>query len=125
MPKKSETERKKKIRRIKKSQTSKKITSEEFDEKVIDLAKKGFTSEKIGEELRNQGIHSKEHNKKISQILKKKNLYINPDKKNIEEQLERIKNHYEKNKQDKKAMREKDRIFSQLRNLKAYCDKEK
>ncbi len=125
MPKKSEIRGKRKVKRLKKSQTSKKITSEEFDEKVIDLAKKGFTSEKIGEELRNQGIHSKEHNKKISQILKKKNLYINPDKKNIEEKLERIKNHYEKNKQDKKSMREKDRIFAQLRNLKAYCDKEK
>jgi len=123
MPKKSETGRKRKVRRIKKSQTSKKITSEEFDEKVIDLAKKGFTSEKIGEELRNQGIHPKEHNKKISQILKKKNLYINPDKKNIEEKLERIKKHYEKNRQDKKAMREKDRIFAQLRNLKAYFNK--
>ena len=36
------------------------------------------------------------------------------------EKLERIKTHYQKNKQDKRAMREKDRIFAQVRKLKKY-----
>ncbi len=97
---------------------SKKISPEEFEKKVIELADKGLTSEKIGEELRQQGIHPKEYDKKISKILKEK--YIVPDLKNVEEKLERIKKHYEKNKQDKRAMREKDRIFARFRKLKNY-----
>ena len=97
---------------------NKKISQSEFEKRVLELAKKGLTGEKIGEELRQQGIHSKEYNKKISEILKDR--YINPDLKNVEEKLERIKKHYATNKQDKKAMREKDRVFAQLKKLKKY-----
>ena len=103
---------------LKKSTQSKKISQKEYEEKVLELADKGFTAEKIGEKLRREGIHPKEYEKKISQILKDK--YINPDLKNVEEKLERVKKHFEKNKQDKRAMREKDRIFAQLRKLKKY-----
>ena len=95
-----------------------KPTQKEYEKKVLDLAKQGLTSEKIGQKLKNQGIHPKEYEKKISQILGKE--YINPDLKNVEEKLEKIKRHYEKNKQDKRAKREKDRVFSQLRKLKIY-----
>ena len=105
----------KKSKKIVKSQ---KISQKEFEKKVLELAEKGLTSEKIGEELRQQNIHPKEYDKKISKILGEK--HINPDLKNVEEKLERIKKHYAKNKQDKRAMREKDRGFSQLRNLKKY-----
>jgi ribosomal protein S15P/S13E len=97
-----------------------KISQKEFEEKVEKLADKGLTAEKIGKKLREQNIHPKEYNKKISKILKEKNKYISPDKKNIEEKVEKIKKHYEKNKQDKRAMREKDRIFAQLRKIKKY-----
>jgi ribosomal protein S15P/S13E len=97
-----------------------KISEEEFEKKVIELAKSGLTSEKIGENLRKQNIHPKEFNKKISKILKEKNIYQNPDLKNVEKKLEKIKIHYEKNKQDKRAMREKDRVFSQIRKIKKY-----
>jgi len=97
---------------------AKKLSQKDYEKKVLELAKKGLTSEKIGEELRKQGIHPKEYNRKISKILKDK--YVNPDLKNVEVKLERIKKHYEKNKQDKRAMREKDRIFAQLRKLKKY-----
>ena len=112
MPKKSEAKSLKTF--------SKKLSQEEFEKKVVELISKGLTSEKIGEELRKQGIHPKEHNKKISEILKEKNKYINPDMKNIKEKLEKIKKHYEKHKQDKRAMREKDRIFAKLRKVKKY-----
>jgi len=101
----------------------KKLTQEEFEKKVIELAKKGLTTEKIGEELRQQKIHPKEYNKKISQILKEKKLYISPDLKNTEAKLERVKKHFEKNKQDKRAKREKDRIFSQVKKIKKYLKK--
>lgn len=97
-----------------------KLTQLEFEKKVIELAEKGLTSEKIGEELRKQGIHPKEHNKKISKILKEKGKYLSPDLKNVEAKLSKIKTHFEKNKQDKRAMRERDRVFSQLRKLKIY-----
>ncbi len=50
--------------------STKKLSQEGFEKKVLELASKGLTSEKIGEELRKQGIHPKEYNKKISKILK-------------------------------------------------------
>ena len=112
MPKKSETKSKKK--------DSKKISQKEFEEKVLEFADKGLTSEKIGEELKKQKIHPTEYDKKISKILKEKDKYINPDIKNIEEKLEKIKKHCEKHKQDKNSMREKDRIFAKLRKTKKY-----
>ncbi len=99
---------------------NKKISQTEFEKKILELADKGLTSEKIGEELRKQKIHPREYNQKISKILKEKNKYNNPDLKNVEEKLEKVKKHYAKNKQDKRAMREKDRIFAQLRKLKKY-----
>jgi len=104
----------------KKKILNKKTTEQDFEKKVLELAKTGLTSEKIGETLRKEGIHPKEHSKKISKILKENNTYINPDLKNIEEKLEKIKKHFETNKQDKRAKREKDRVYSQLRKLKKY-----
>ena len=96
------------------------ISNSEFENKVLELAKQEFTAEKIGEKLKQEGIHSKEHDKKISKILKEKGFYVNPDLKSVENKLNRIIKHYEKNKQDKRAIREKDRIFAHLRKLKKY-----
>ena len=115
MPKKTEAKEKKSIKKI-----VKKLSNSEFEKKVVELAKKGFTTEKIGEQLRQQEIHSKEYDKKISKILEEKNLYINPDLKNVEEKLKKVREHYEKNKQDKRAKREKDRIYAKLRKLRKY-----
>ena len=114
MPKKAEE----KIEENKEDKKPKKISQQEFEKKVLDLAEKGLTSEKIGETLRKQGIHPQEFSGKISKILGEK--YINPDLKNVSKKLEKIKTHYSKNKQDKRAMREKDKIFAQLRKLKKY-----
>lgn len=110
----------KKSKQEKEKSVKKKFSDAEFEEKILELAAKGVTAEKIGEELRRQGIHVKEHNKKISKILKEKKVYTNPDIQNVEKKLERILKHYEKNKQDRRAMREKDRVFAQLRKLKKY-----
>ena len=107
-----------KAKEHKKPEKAKKLSQKDYEKKVLELAKKNLTSEKIGEKLRKQGIHPKEYNKKISKILGDK--YVNPDLKNVEVKLERIKKHYGKNKQDKRAMREKDRVFAQLRKLKKY-----
>ncbi|MEK6812137.1 MAG: hypothetical protein AABX91_02100 [Nanoarchaeota archaeon] len=99
---------------------SKKVSQEEFEKKVLELASTGLTSEKIGEALRREGIHPKEHGKNISLILKEKGKYVSPDLKNVEAQLEKIKKHFEKNKQDKRALRDRERTFSKLRKLKRY-----
>jgi len=112
--------RKKSDKKPKKQVEKVKISETEFEKKVIELAEKGFTSERIGETLKQQGIHSQEHAQKISKILKKNNLYVNPDLKNVETKLERVKTHYEKNKQDKRAKREVSRMSSQLRKIKIY-----
>mgnify|MGYP001558034013 FL=1 len=119
MPKKSESG-KKSVEEKKEKIASKKISAPEFEKMVLDLAEQNLTSEKIGEALRKQGIHPKEHGKKISGILKEKGKYTNPDIKNVEKNLEKVLKHIEKNKQDKKAVREKDRIFAQLRILKKH-----
>ena len=103
-----------------KTENSEKITQEKFEKMVLDLAKTGLTAEKIGENLRKQKIHPKEYGKKISKILKENNLYISPDLKNVEEKFNKVKKHFEKNKQDKRALNEKSRIFSQIRKIKKY-----
>jgi len=95
-----------------------KKTVEEFKKKVLELAEKGVTSEKIGEKLRKEGYHSKEFEVKISKILG--NRYVNPDKKNLEEKLEKLESHCKKNKGDKKALREKDHLIAKLRKLKKH-----
>ncbi len=99
---------------------SKKVSKEEFEKKVLELSAKGLTSEKIGEALRREGIHPKEHGRKISLILKEKGKYVSADLKNVDEKLEKIKAHFEKNKQDKRALRDRERTFSKLRKLKRY-----
>jgi ribosomal protein S15P/S13E len=98
--------------------TKEKLNQKEYEKKIIALADEGLTAEKIGQKLKDEGIHPSEYEGKISKILKDK--YTNPDLKNVEQKLEKIKKHFEKNKQDKRAKREKDRVFSQLRKIKKY-----
>lgn len=122
MPKKStkKTETKESLE-VKKPKAEKKSLSDaEFEKKVIELAKTGLTSEKIGEALRKEGIHPKEHGKKISRILKEKDMYVNSDLENVENKLNRIKSHYEKNKQDKRALKDRERVFGKFRKLSTY-----
>ena len=113
MAKKAETEKKEEVKEEKKKE---KVSQEAFEKKVIELADKGLTAEKIGEQLKKEGIHSKDYSKKISQILG--NKYKNPDMENISSKLSRIEKHVQKNHGDKRAVREKGRIFAQLKRLK-------
>ena len=104
-----------------KTKKVKKKTLEEFEKRVLELAEQGYTSEKIGELVRKEGMHSKEYGKKISQILGSK--YSNPDSKNIKEKLEKLEKHVTKNKNDKRARRDKEKISAKLRRLKKYLTK--
>jgi ribosomal protein S15P/S13E len=108
------------VKEVKKEKKPKKLTEKEFEKKVLDLHKKGLTSEKIGEALRKEGIHPKEYDKKISKILKAHDSYEDPELKNIQGKLDKVEAHLKKNKQDKRAIREKSRIFSQRRKIKKY-----
>lgn len=126
MPKKKQTEeiieeesQEEKIEDSKKEKV-KKLSEKEYEKRVLELAEKGLTSEKIGEVLKKENIHSNDYDKKISKILGDK--YINPDLKNVEDKLKRIISHTEKNKQDKRAKREKDRVFSQVRKIKKHLN---
>lgn len=103
-----------------KKKEKKQITPAQFEERVSELAKEGLSAEKIGEKLKAEDIHAKEYSKKISEILKKEKVYENPVVKNLEIKLGRISKHLEKNKQDKRAMREKIRISSQISKNKKY-----
>jgi ribosomal protein S15P/S13E len=128
MPKKTEetkeikvkVEETKEEKEIKTEKKTKKLSQKDFEKKVLELAKKGLTAEKIGEKLRLEGIHSKEYDKKISKILKANNAYQDPELKNVQSKLEKIEAHLKKNKQDKRAIREKSRVFSQRRKIKKY-----
>jgi len=100
---------------------AKKLSEKEYEKKIIELADKGLTCEKIGEALRREGIHPKEYEKRISEILGER--YVTPDIKNVEEKLAKVEKHYEKNKQDKRAMRDKERIFAKLRKIREYHNK--
>ncbi len=115
MPKKTEE------KNTEDSKKAKRISKEDFEKKVLELAEKGLTSEKIGETLRREGIHSKEFEKKISKILGSK--YSNPDEKNIQEKLEKLEKHFAKNKKDRRAMRDRERISAKLRRLRNYLKK--
>jgi ribosomal protein S15P/S13E len=104
-----------------KAKKLKKKSQEEFEKEVLKLADKGMTAEKIGEVLKKEGTHSKDYNKKIKDILGSK--YINPDAKNIQEKLTKIEKHVSKNKVDKRAKRDKERVSAKLRRLQNYLKK--
>ena len=111
MSEKTEGKMKENLKRLRK------ITKEEFQKRVLELADKGLTSEKIGEALRREGIHPGEFGK-ISKILGDR--YVNPDEKNIQEKLEKIEKHLDKNRNDKRAMRDRGRVSAKLRRLRKY-----
>jgi ribosomal protein S15P/S13E len=117
MPRKKKEETEEKTEDKKKS----KISQEDFEKKVIELAETGLTAEKIGEKLRREGIHPAEFSKKISKILG--NKYESPELKNIGEKLKKLQEHFKKNKGDKRAMRERERVAAQLRRHKIYLAK--
>lgn len=120
MPKKSKEAEKKTEETDKKESAHKKLIEEEYEKKVLELAKDSLTSEKIGEALRKEGIHPSEYNIKISKILRKHGLYSSPDLKNIKAKLESLDKHFQKNKQDKKAKKDREKIYGNFRKLNGY-----
>ena len=93
-------------------------------ERVIELAKKGLTSEKIGLELKKEGIFVKQlAGKRISKILREKRQEINDaDLTNLERKVEKLRKHFEKHKHDftsKRKIVEKDASLRKQRKIKS------
>ena len=120
MPKKSKDIGKNAEETEKKESVHKKLSEEEYEKKVVELAKEGLTSEKIGEALRKEGIHPSEYGIKISKVLRKHGLYSSPDLKNIQIKLDNLDKHFQTNKQDKKAKKDREKIYGNFRKLKGY-----
>jgi len=121
MPKKKKEKTEEKAEEKTEGKKKSKISQEDFEKKVLELAETGLTAEKIGEKLRKEGIHSSEFSKKISKILGGK--YVSPDEKNIQKKLSKLDEHVKKNKGDKRARRDKERAFAKLRRLRKYLNK--
>lgn len=97
-----------------------KLTDEEVKALILKLAEKGLTSEKIGLVLRDQyGIpRTKIYGFKIKEVLGEK--FEEPTIINLEKRVEKIINHYKKNKQDKKAERSLMITKAKLKKRKDY-----
>jgi ribosomal protein S15P/S13E len=97
-----------------------KITKEDFEKTVLDLAKKGMTTEKIGLELKKQGIKKakKDFGVRISSILKKHNIYTSPEKQNVTKTIDTLKKHITKNHHDYSARRALITHESRIRKIK-------
>jgi len=82
-----------------------KYTKVEVESIILKLAGKGLTAEKIGLALRDQyGIPSvRLYDLKIKEVLGDK--FVEPTVTNLETKLQKIINHFKKNKQDKKTGR--------------------
>ena len=82
-----------------------KYTKEEVEKIILKLADQDLTSEKIGLTLRDQyGIPDvKLFNLKIKKVMKDK--FEEPTNLNLDKKLQKVIQHYKKNKQDKRAER--------------------
>ncbi len=94
-----------------------KLSEKEIEAKVLELAKLKLTNEKIGLELKKQGIKPSDYKKRISQILKEANIQMSPDLENIKKSLDRLKKHSLIHKQDKTSGRPLAIKTSKLRKL--------
>jgi len=102
-----------------------KYTKDEVKAIILKLAKKGLTTEKIGLVLRDQyGIpKTKIYNLKISKILKDKGEFIEPPLTNLDNKLQKVINHFKKNKQDKVGGRSLIITKAKLKKIKEYQTK--
>lgn len=102
-----------------------KYTAEEVKGIILKLANKNMTAEKIGLTLRDQyGIpKTKLYGFKIKEVLKEKDKYDDPNTKNLKTNVDKILEHYKKNKGDKKAERSLIIKKAQLKKREEYLIK--
>ena len=106
---------------VEKSKTSwVKTKPAEIEKLVVELAKQGIPSEKIGLILRDQhGIpKTKIFGKKIGQILKENDLEANSEYNNIIRRINNQKKHFEKHKHDYSVKRSITKNTARINKLK-------
>lgn len=102
-----------------------KYTAEEVKGIILKLGNKGMTAEKIGLALRDQyGIpRVKLYDLKIRKVLQEKDKYQDPDVHNLKKRLDKVIEHYKKNKGDKKAEHTLISTRAQLKKREEYLTK--
>ena len=102
-----------------------KLSDKDAETIIVKLAKQGMTSEKIGLHLRDSyGIPKMNLlGKKISKILKERQIEQDADIKNLENKQEKIRKHLEKNRQDKRASRALAILSQRVRSIKRYRER--
>lgn len=97
----------------------KQTETKESEKIILDLRKEGLSSEEIGLILKNKHkISIRKEGTKIGKILKKHNLFEDPDIKNIMLKIEKIKKHLGKNRQDHHTKRALSINEARLKKLK-------
>ena len=98
-----------------------KIKPQEVEKLVVDLARKGIPSEKIGLILRDQhGIpKARLLGKKIGQILKENKIENKSEENNLANKIESLKKHFATHKHDYITQRTGVKYAAQLRKMKA------
>ena len=96
-----------------------KINVKEIEKTIIDLAKQGNSSDKIGLILRDQhGIpKAKKLGIKIGSIMEKNGFSKNNDKKNIVAKIENLSKHFKQNKHDYTAQRKTVMYASRIKKM--------
>jgi len=104
-----------------------KYTSEEVKAIILKLANKGLTAEKIGLILRDQyGIPDvKIYGLKVKRVIEEKTPFQEPTITNLRLKLDKVINHYKKNKQDKKAERSLIITKAKLKKREDYQEKKR
>lgn len=102
-----------------------KYSEDEVRAIITKMANKGMTSEKIGLALRDQyGIpKAKIFNIKIGKVLMENNKQEDPNIINLTNKLNKLMQHYDKNKQDKKAHRSLTITKAKLKKRHEYKEK--
>jgi ribosomal protein S15P/S13E len=107
--------------------TTERAKVEDIEAIVVDLGKKGNSPAKIGLILKEKyGVGKiKVLGKKIAKILKENNIEYDDDLSFVNKKLNKIEEHYKKNKQDKRAKREVVRFVGLRKKLEKYNEKNK
>ena len=99
-------------------------TKEEVKKIIVDLAKEGKSSEKIGLILRDKyGVYAKNFDLKIGDVLRENDLWEDTDIKNVSKKLEDLERHLRENNHDYPAKQELLEKGAKLRNLRKYRQK--
>ena len=83
----------------------KKLNEKEIENLIIELAKQGFTTEKIGLKLKEKNIPKEALGQRIGKVLRKYNLFEDADIKNLSAEVEKLKRHLAKNPHDFRTKR--------------------